>query len=91
MTAASSNQQLDPGIGEPVCLFAGLPHMGHGCHCKRERNSTIRRMIAFYTGSNGDSFAGSFTNQFVNLDGQMVFAGSGTFTGTRLEVEPLTP
>jgi hypothetical protein len=28
----------------------------------------------------GDSISGSFTNQFVNLGGQTVFAGSGTFT-----------
>jgi hypothetical protein len=38
----------------------------------------------------GDSISGSFTNQFVNLDGQVVFAGSGTFTGTPLKIEPLT-
>jgi hypothetical protein len=39
----------------------------------------------------GDSISGSFTNQFVNLGGQTVFAGSGTFTGTRLKIEPLAP
>jgi hypothetical protein len=39
----------------------------------------------------GDSISGSFTNQFVNLGGQLVFAGSGTFRGTRLKIEPLTP
>jgi hypothetical protein len=39
----------------------------------------------------GDSIFGSFTNQFVSLGGQIVFAGSGTFTGTRLKIEPLTP
>jgi hypothetical protein len=38
----------------------------------------------------GDSIFGSFTNQFVSLGGQIVFAGSGTFTGTRLKIEPLT-
>jgi len=39
----------------------------------------------------GESVSGSFTNQFVALGGQVVFAGSGTFTGRRLEIEPLTP
>jgi hypothetical protein len=39
----------------------------------------------------GDSVSGSFTNQFVSLGGQEVFAGGGTFNGTRLKIEPLTP
>ena len=33
--------------------------------------------------------AGSFTTQFTNLGGTMTFSGSGTFTATRLKIEPL--
>jgi hypothetical protein len=44
-----------------------------------------------HVGGGGDSLTGSFTNQFVNLGGQVVFAGSGTFSGTRLKIERLTP
>ena len=42
------------------------------------------------TGRNGDSLTGLFTNQFVHLGGEVVFAGSGTFAATRLAIEPLT-
>ncbi|MBV8071150.1 MAG: hypothetical protein JO270_14675 [Acidobacteriaceae bacterium] len=41
--------------------------------------------------ADGGTFSGSFTNQFLNLGGAVVFAGSGTFSGTRLKIEPLTP
>lgn len=49
----------------------------------------VQAVGTLHTDNNGDTLAGSFTNQFVNLQGQVVFAGSGTFTGTRLKIEPL--
>jgi hypothetical protein len=53
--------------------------------------NTVEAVGTFHTGKNGDSLRGSFTNQFVNLNGEVVFAGSGTFAATRLGIEPLTP
>lgn len=53
--------------------------------------NAVQAVGTFHPSKNGDSLAGSFTNQFVNLSGQVVFAGSGTFTGVRLAIEPLTP
>jgi len=57
------------------------------------RNVGVNRVQAvgtFHSGKNHDSLMGSFTNQFVNLNGEVVFAGSGTFTAKRLGIEPLT-
>ena len=53
--------------------------------------NTVESVATLHTDKDGDSITGSFTNQFVNLGGQVVFAGSGTFTATRLKIEPLTP
>jgi hypothetical protein len=53
--------------------------------------NTVEAVGTFHTGKNGDSLNGSFTNQFVNLNGEVVFAGSGTFAATRLKIEPLMP
>ena len=52
--------------------------------------NAVQAVGTFHTGKNGDSLTGSFTNQFVNLSGNVVFSGNGTFTATRLEIEPLT-
>jgi hypothetical protein len=53
--------------------------------------NTVQAVGTFHTGSEGDSLTGSFTNQLVNLGGTNVFAGNGTFSATRLEIEPLAP
>ena len=53
--------------------------------------NTVEAVGTFHTSKNGDSLTGSFTNQFVNLNGEVVFAGSGTFAATRLKIEPLAP
>ena len=52
--------------------------------------NAVQAVGTFHTGKNGDSLTGSFTNQFVNLSGNVVFSGNGTFTATRLAIEPLT-
>ena len=49
----------------------------------------VEAVAAFKSGENGDTLSGPFTTQFVNLSGQVVFPGSGTFTATRLKIEPL--
>lgn len=53
--------------------------------------TTVQAVGTLHTSNSGDTLAGSFTNQFVNLGGQVVFAGNGTFTATRLKIEPLAP
>ena len=53
--------------------------------------NAVQAVGTFHTDKNGDSLTGSFTNQFFNLSGDVVFAGSGTFTATRLGIEPLMP
>lgn len=52
--------------------------------------NAVQAVGIFQTGKNGDTLTGSFTNQFVNLGGEVVFAGSGTFAATRLAIEPMT-
>ena len=51
--------------------------------------NTVQAVGTLHTGDGGDTLSGSFTNQFVNLDGTAVFSGSGTFSATRLGIEPL--
>jgi len=53
--------------------------------------NAVQAVGAVHSGRNGDSLTGSFTNQFVNTGGQVVFAGSGTFTAIRLAIQPLMP
>jgi len=50
--------------------------------------NTVEAAGTLHNGKRGDSLTGSFTNQFVNLDGQAVFAGGGTFSATRLGATP---
>ena len=53
--------------------------------------NAVQAVGTLHTDENGDSLEGSFTNQFVKLGGEVVFAGSGTFSATRLKIESLTP
>jgi hypothetical protein len=50
--------------------------------------NTVEAVGTFHAGNHGDSLTGSFTNQFVNLDELVVFAGSGTFSATRVLTSP---
>jgi hypothetical protein len=51
--------------------------------------NTVEAVGTLHAGEGGGTLAGSFTTQFLNLGGAKVFAGSGTFSATRLEIEPL--
>jgi hypothetical protein len=53
--------------------------------------NTVEAVGTLHAGEGGGTLTGSFTTQFLNLGGANVFSGSGTFTATRLEVEPLAP
>lgn len=75
---------LFAGANTPTALYGSFfPGQNVGVN-------KVEAVGTFHTGKNGDSLTGSFTNQFVNLNGEVVFAGSGTFTATRLGIEPFT-
>ena len=52
--------------------------------------NVVQAVGTFRSSKNGDTISGPFTNQFVNLAREVVFAGSGTFSATRVEIQPLT-
>jgi hypothetical protein len=91
---------LLPGllVALPPCALAsatwyvdGLNNDANNCLTAQTACKTIGHAISL--ASSGDSIivapvtyvSGSFTNQFVNLQGQVVFAAGGTFTGIRLK------
>jgi hypothetical protein len=51
--------------------------------------ASIQAVATLQHGANGDTAAGPFTFQLTNLAGQVVLAASGTFSATRLKIEPL--
>lgn len=51
--------------------------------------NVVQAVGALHSSKNGDTISGPFTNQFVNLTGEVVFAGSGTFSATRVQIQPL--
>jgi hypothetical protein len=53
--------------------------------------NNVEAVATLDTGEGGDTLAGPFTTQFLNLRGELVFAGSGTFSAKRLNIEPLAP
>jgi hypothetical protein len=53
--------------------------------------ATIEAVATLQTGAAGQTLTGRFTFQLTNLQGTQVFAGSGTFSATRVKIEPLMP
>jgi hypothetical protein len=51
--------------------------------------NTVEAAGTLHAGEGGETLAGSFTTQFSNLGATKVFAGSGTFSASRIEIEPL--
>jgi hypothetical protein len=60
-------------------FFVGQ-HVGEG---------TIQGLNTLQVGKDGDTWGGPFTFQARNLRGDVVAAGSGTVSATRLKIEPL--
>jgi hypothetical protein len=50
---------------------------------------TVEAVATLQTTASGQTLTGPFTNQVANLQGMVVFAGSGTFSATRLQIQPL--
>lgn len=51
--------------------------------------ATIEAIGTLQTSASGQTLSGSFTFQLTNLQGTAVLPASGTFSATRLEIEPL--
>jgi hypothetical protein len=51
--------------------------------------ATIEAVGTLQTGATGDTASGLFTFQLTNLQGTVVLAASGTFSATRLQIQPL--
>ena len=49
----------------------------------------VQLVATVHTGERGDTLMGQGTFQFVNLAGEVVFAGSETFSARRLRIKPL--
>ncbi len=49
----------------------------------------VQAVATLHTGEGGDTLTGQGTFQFVNLAGEVVFAGSETFSARRLRIKPL--
>ncbi len=51
--------------------------------------ATVEFVATLQTGAAGDTITGPFTFQLTNLQGVTVFTGSGSFSATRLQIQPL--
>jgi hypothetical protein len=51
--------------------------------------ATVEAVVTLHTGAGGDTLTGPFTFQLTNLQGTVLFAGSGTVSATRLQIQPL--
>ncbi len=51
--------------------------------------ATIEAVGTLQTGAGGDTATGPFTFQLTNLQGTVVLPASGTFSATRLKIQPL--
>jgi len=51
--------------------------------------TNIQAVATLQHGQNGDTATGPFTFQLTNLSNRVVLAASGTFSATRLKIEPL--
>lgn len=51
--------------------------------------ATIEAVGTLQTSASGQTLSGSYTFQLTNLHGIVVLAASGTFSATRLQIQPL--
>ncbi len=51
--------------------------------------ATIEAVGTVQTGASGDTASGQFTFQLINLQGTVVLEASGTFSATRIRIQPL--
>ena len=74
-------------------LFAGAntPTAAYGAFFPGQNvgEATIEAVGTLQTSASGQTLSGPFTFQLTNLQGTVVLAASGTFSATRLKIEPL--
>ncbi len=74
-------------------LFAGpnTPTAAYGSFFPGQNvgQATIEAVATLHSGAGGDTITGPFTFQLTNLQGTVVLAASGTFSATRIRVQPL--
>ena len=51
--------------------------------------ANVEAVVTLHTDAGADTLTGPFTFQLTNLQGTVVFAGSGTVSATRLKIQPL--
>lgn len=75
-------------------LFAGpnTPTAAYGAFFPRQNvgQATIEAVATLHSGAGGDTITGPFTFQLTNLQGTVVLAASGTFSATRVKIQPPT-
>lgn len=71
-------------------LFAGVNNSATALYGSFSQGQNIGTDTVEAIGTvHGDTVTGQFTTQFSKLDGGVVFPGRGTFSGTRIKIEPL--
>ena len=74
-------------------LFAGAntPASAYGSFFPGQNvgEATIEAVGTLQTSASGQTLSGSYTFQLTNLQGTVVLAASGTFSATRLQIQPL--
>jgi len=74
-------------------IFAGAntPTAAYGSFFPGQNvgQAMIEAVATLRTGAGGDTVTGPFTFQLTNLQGTVVLAASGTFSATRLQIQPL--
>lgn len=74
-------------------LFAGAntPSSAYGSFFPGQNvgEATIEAVGTLQTSAGGQTLSGSYTFQLTNLEGTVVLAASGTFSATRLKIQPL--
>jgi hypothetical protein len=74
-------------------IFAGAdtPTAAYGTFFPGENVgfASIQAVATLQHGQNGDTLTGPFTFQLTNLSGRVVLAASGSFSATRVKIEPL--
>lgn len=81
--AITFKRLLFAGANTPTAIYGACfpgQHVG---------SASIQAVATLRHGEHWDTLTGPFTFQLTNLDGRVVLAASGTFSATRLKIEPL--
>ncbi len=82
--AITFKEFLFAGADTPTALYGPILFPGQNVGV-----ATIEAVATLHSGAGGDTITGPFTFQLTNLQGTVVGSGSGTFSATRLQIQPL--